>query len=142
MWHGSSTPINGALQPRPSRVLNNERAVFATNQRCIALTFAGAEWTDATMTLSRFGREEPWYLYENAPGVFDRVYGTRASPRGGYLYQVAEDGFTSDPRLGMQGTEFVKRAQVPIVATVHIPNLREALEQERGIVMVEFAAQN
>lgn len=133
MYHGSKHPVTaGAPEPRPSRVIDGESAVFATNSRWLALVFiAGA--TDDNIEIGVIGdngKAIP-YIAEARPGAFELL----KIP--GYIYTVSSRGFKSDPRLGMCRHEFIKRSAAKITHTERILSVWDALQQE-DITLVPY----
>jgi len=108
LYHGS--PFNlggGVLEPRASKLLGGEEAVYATNVYELAVLFV-AKHTDADIDIGfHCGR---LYVIENWPGAFERHLCGAA----GYVYTLRGEAFGSDPRLGMPEHEFVCREPVPV----------------------------
>jgi hypothetical protein len=128
LYHGSRNKIeDGWFQPRPSKVIDGEKAVFATNTKWMALAFASG-LTHSQIDLG-VAQGIP-YMAEMYPGAFDLL----KIP--GYLYTVNSEGFESDPRLGMQGHEFIHRKPVRILQTEFIPNLLEALQKDHVVRLI------
>jgi hypothetical protein len=124
MYHGSKHLI-AKLEPRPSRVIDGESAVFATNSRWLALVFI-ANATDANIEIGVIGdngRAIP-YIAEASPDAFELL----KIP--GYIYTVSARGFKSDPRLGMRRHEFIKKSSAKILHTEKIPSVWDALQHE------------
>jgi hypothetical protein len=124
LYHGSRHPI-AKLEPRPSRVIGGESAVFATNSRWLALVFI-ANATDAHIEIGVIGdngRSIP-YIAEARPNAFELL----KIP--GYIYTVSARGFKSDPRLGMKRHEFIKKTATKILHTEKIPSVWDALQRE------------
>jgi hypothetical protein len=122
LYHGSTHKINKLL-PRPSKIIDNEHAVFATNKRWLALVFI-AQATDRFLEIGFVGGKG--YILEAEPDAFD-VYLVEKS---GYIYTVNDDTFDSDPRLGMKNHEFISSNEVDIISTEHIPDIYEELKKE------------
>ena len=76
VYHGSPTPGIEELQPRPSRVLRGESAVFATPDRDLALSFL-APWRDDDFQQG-YVNGQP-YMREQYPGAFDKIYKGKTS---------------------------------------------------------------
>lgn len=142
LWHGSPVKLISMdgdasaptlmLEPRPSSILQEEKVVFATSERWMALAFA-----------TRFGgrdidlgvAEGIPYLAEAKPDAFEQL-----KKRDGYLYKVYVQGFCSDPRLGMANREFINREAVPILEQEYIPNVWDALPlAEPRLQLVKYA---
>jgi len=129
LFHGSSTLVEGALNPMPSRVVDGERVVFATNKRWIALLnivrFTGADL--------EYGYDEDGaaYIKEMYHDAFVKI----ALQGTGYLYTVSAEGFGGDERLGMPGSEFISRSAAPIIATEEIELVHLAILEDDECVM-------
>lgn len=127
LYHGSSKKLF-ALEPRPSRVINYEEAVFATNERVLALAFipklgpelgigSFSSTSDGVVTYSCI------LLVENSPGVFAKMAVE------GFIHTVSSDGFESDPRLGMKRHEFINKKVVDVVNIEYVPNVWEEINK-------------
>lgn len=125
--------IEGALLPMPSRVLDGERAVFATNRRWIALLnivpFTGA---DLDYGYDEDGRA---YIREMYPDAFSKLRLQRV----GFIYTVASSGFHTDARLGMPGHEFISGEPVSIIGVEEIDDLYYTiLEDEEEVFLFDY----
>lgn len=125
LYHGSSLRLNN-VEPRPSRVINNEAAVFGTPNRELALSFM-APWTDADLSLGSTNNE-PYVLEERYPGAFEKIY----KGKSGFLHHLPSADFAEDPRL--MPTERIARKAVKPANVEEIKNLWDAL-QTSGIVL-------
>ena len=125
LYHGSSLRLNN-VEPRPSRVINNEAAVFGTPNRELALSFM-APWTDADLSLGSTNNE-PYVLEERYPGAFEKIY----KGKSGFLHHLPSADFAEDPRL--MPTERIARKAVKPANIEEIKNLWDAL-QTSGIVL-------
>lgn len=112
-YHGSSLLIS-ELEPRPSRVIDNELAVFATNTRWLAAFFAAGN-NDIGCG---FFNDAP-YIIEESAGGFDRYLKNVQ----GYIYHVSPTNFHSDCRLGMKRHEFISRENVKIMSVEKIGDI-------------------
>ena len=132
LYHGSQVEIkDGWLEPRPSRVINGEKAVFATNTKWMAIAFAsGLKHTQIDLGIA----SGTPYLMEMCPNAFDLL----KIP--GYLYMVSSKGFYGDRRLGMKGAEFINKHRVKVLSAEHLPSLYDALIKD-GVVCFVPAAQ-
>lgn len=91
LYHGSAKKLD-RLDPQASRVLGDEKAVFGTPDRDVALSFL-APWRDDDFDQGKVdGRP---YMREKRPGAFDETYKGKA----GYLHHLPVEGFETDPRL-------------------------------------------
>lgn len=120
LYHGSKYEIQGQLEPRPSGVIDGEKAVFATNERWLALVFI-PKHTDADLSIG-FAQGIP-YIMEMYDGAFDKLRDS------GYIYKVSSDGFRSDPRLGMRHHEFINDDAVDIIESEHIGDVLAELKK-------------
>ena len=125
LYHGSSLRLKN-IEPRPSRVINNEAAVFGTPNRELALSFM-APWTDADLSLGSTNNE-PYVLEERYPGAFEKIY----KGKSGFLHHLPSTDFAEDPRL--MPTERIARKAVKPIHVEEIKNLWDAL-QTSGIVL-------
>src|SRR5690606_14420504 len=90
LYHGSPHKLDH-LEPRPSRVLNNERAVFATPSRLMAILFS-RPYKDEDIELGIVN--DTAYMREARPKSFEQLL------RGpSYLHTLNPRGFYSDNRL-------------------------------------------
>jgi len=110
--------------------------VFATSSRVFATVFLGKPWSDTELEFGRFSQDQPMYLREQHPGVFERIY----KGQQGWLYHVDASRFSRDPRTGMR-EEFISRAPVPISKTTRVNGVWDALLdlQKKGqLVLITF----
>lgn len=107
LYHGSSHDVK-TLEPRASKVLEGEEAVFATDSKDLAVIFI-PHWTDCDMDLGYY--RGILYCSEQYPDAFEKLKGIK-----GYIYTVDKNHFTSDPRLGMKKHEFICKESVPILS--------------------------
>jgi len=135
MYHGSKYPLGGVaragdkqphemLQPRPSRVIGGESAVFATNARWLALAFI-PNATDDNIEIGIVGdngKAIP-HLIESRPGAFELL----KVP--GYIYTVSARGFKADPRLGMRRYEFVRKSPTKVISVEKIASVLDELRK-------------
>ena len=128
-YHGSSVNISGKyLLPRKSYVINNEKAVFATNRKYIALTFA-IKWDDSIFAQGHINKK--LYIRELYPNTFDMF------KTSGYIYYVNSKGFHGDKRLGMTGFEFIKHGKVKILKKQYIKNVYDELKKS-NLRMIKY----
>jgi hypothetical protein len=106
----------------PSKVIDNEPAVFATNKLWLALLFI-AHAKDADFE-SGFYNKQP-YILEQYPGAINKFL----KNKNGYIYYLNKDNFYSDDRLGLQGNEFISANEEKIVKTIEIPDVYDALKK-------------
>lgn len=127
-YHGSKTQIT-TLEPRPSRVINNEKAVFATNSLSTALMFIG-DWDDRDISYGTYN--DIHYAIEHHHGTFNKL---RCS---GYVHMVDPELFHSDPRLGLQDREFISHEEVPVIDHMYIDDAFEEMKKLGEIKFVTF----
>lgn len=129
-YHGSSVLVEGKLEPRPSKVIEGDSAVFATNDLSTALMFIGT-WSDADISYGTYNGVH--HAVELHPGAFDLL------KKPGYIYLLDPKYFKSDPRLGLQEKEFISCEEVPIVETVHIEDAFTEMQKLGVIKFVIFS---
>jgi hypothetical protein len=123
LYHGSPQQLT-QIDPRPSRVIGDESAVFASPHKEVAMSFL-APWTDEDFTQGNINGE--FYMQENYPGAFEKKF----KGRSGYLHQLAAEGFKSDPRL-TKYEQISDKAVTPISAE-YIEDLLTALQNQNKI---------
>jgi len=128
LYHGSSHKIS-KLEPRPSKVIQNEKAVFATDSKDLAVIFI-AKWSDCDIDVGYYHNK--LYCCEQYPDAFDLL-----KKDGGYLYSVKSNDFISDERLGMQKHEFISKKSVEIEDTVVIENVYDYLVRS-NMTMIKY----
>lgn len=128
LYHGSVGEFS-VLSPSQSDVIDGESAVFATDQRWLALAFI-PKYTDDDISLG-FVNGVP-YLKEMRDGAFNLL--TIA----GFIYTVSAERFRSDPRLGLQQHEFICDVPVPVMKSEIVPNVYHELLAS-GLEMIEFS---
>jgi hypothetical protein len=119
-YHGSSNKIE-ILEPRPSAVINNESAVFATNSKVLSILFI-ARASGCEIEIGYYG--DKLYALEVTSGMFNKYLDTS-----GYVHMVESKYFKSDNRLGMKNSEFISDKNVPVVNVEYIPNLYSELRK-------------
>lgn len=120
-YHGSSSLIDGYLEPRPSRVINNKEAVFATDIASIALSFIG-EWRDDSIQQGTINGRP--YLREMKKGAFNEFF----KGKEGYVYIVTKAGF--ETAKGLTKYEFINDKKVKILAAYYVKDVLKALMEE------------
>lgn len=124
LYHGSKFLIKDYLEPRSSRVINNEKAVFATSSKSLALAFMG-DSSDNEIELGVINGI--LYMVEKKPNVFSKYFDKKQ----GYLYTLSNKNFHSDQRLGMKKYEFVSDKKVKILKTKKINNVLDSLKKSK-----------
>lgn len=128
LYHGSIFDLR-ALKPKRSRVLGNEKALFATPHRGVALAFASQSWSDDEIELARInGRLFLKELRPNAFKVFDAA---------GYLYSFTNNAsFRHDPRL--TNFELFSDNPVRIFDKIRYENILVELRNCDDITLVDY----
>lgn len=127
-YHGSLHLIEKYLVPHASFVLNGKKAVFASNERIVALIFI-AKWSDRDIEFGFHGGKK--YLIERYPKAFN-LFKTD-----GYLYHVDSSDFKSDARLGMKNAEFICSHKVKILNTEYIKNVWNEIKKS-DVAIITF----
>jgi len=123
LYHGSKTLIKDVLLPFPSKVVDYEKKVFATQSKGFALMFMGKKWNDNDIELGYYNKE--LYAIEKKKNIFKKTFSNKT----GYLYKVNAKQFHSDKRLGMKHHEYVADDSVNIISTQVINDVYEELIQ-------------
>lgn len=134
LYHGSSHHIK-TLEPRPTRVLEGESAVFATDSKALSTIFI-PKWTDCDFQLGYHNGR--LYAMELYPDRFDLLKVKNEAGFAGYIYTVSSEGFGSDDRLGMKLHEFVNPNKVDIIRTEIVEDVYEFLMNSPDISMITF----
>jgi len=122
-YHGSPYDMD-VIEPKPSELLNNEKVVFATDKKWMAILFA-AQWDDKDFEVGSFDGEN-WYLMEQRENaIMEKLLNKR-----GYVYAVVAEQFVEDERVGMPGSEFICRKPVEVQFRWKYDSLYKALMQE------------
>ena len=120
-YHGSSIKIDSYLQPHSSKVIDDEKAVFATPKKFIACIFI-PKWNDDMIGFGSYNDE--WFLQENVKDAF-KIFNIS-----GYIYTVSSKNFKNDERLGLQDNEFICYETVEILKTEYIENVFDVIKNE------------
>lgn len=127
-YHGSKKKISGNLLPRPSRVINNEKAVFATNTKWLSVIFI-ADFTDNDIDVGFINGKG--YIMEKYPKAFNKL------KTGGYIHYVNPENFKSDKRLGMKNKEFISKSKVKIEKVIKIKNVYNYIKRQKDVVIID-----
>lgn len=125
LYHGSTIDLDtnaDYIEPRSSKIIDLEEAVFAANQYWLALFFI-AKSGDCDIE-SGFVNGRP-YILEAYPGAYDKFL----SGKSGYIYYLKPDNFHSDPRLGLQNYEFISFQKEKIYKKEYIEDIYAALKK-------------
>lgn len=128
LYHGSSKELK-ILQPMPSKVVNGEKVVFATDTKDISVIFI-PKWSDCDLDLGYY--KNNLYVIEQYPNAFDLLRNVK-----GFVYTVNKDSFVSDQRLGMKSHEFISREPVEIKTIEDIDDVYAHLLNS-SIIMITF----
>lgn len=127
-YHGS--PLGGLTQidPKSSRVIDGEEAVFLSHDPDYALTFA-APWRDDDLEHGHVDGQ--FYMREKRPNAFEEIF-----DRPGSVYQLGpkEDQIEHDPRLTR--TERIVRSAVPVALEKAYPNVWEELQKRPSLLLL------
>ncbi len=110
LFYGSSIPNIKTLIPQPSRVIENEKAVFATSSYLDAVVFSTL-WTDRHFEFGSVNGVK--YLIEKYPGALSKL------DKQTYIYQVSSTSFQKDSRLGMS-SEYISRSEVKTMSCAEV----------------------
>lgn len=127
-YHGS--PLGGLTQidPKSSRVIDGEEAVFLSHDPDYALTFA-APWRDDDLEHGHVDGQ--FYMREKRPNAFEEIF-----DRPGSVYQLGpkEDQIEHDPRLTR--TERIVRSAVPVALEKAYLNIWEELQRRPNLLLL------
>lgn len=129
LFHGSPRKLE-IIKPSPSPVVNNDKVVFATPSRWMALVFC-AHTTSHDIDFGFVKRTA--YLAEMCEGAFDLL------KTEGYIHTVHACAFHSDSRVGMRYHEFVANCDIEVVERERVPNAYEDLLRFPSLRMVKFS---
>lgn len=118
LYHGSLHNIK-ILDPKPTKVLEGEDAVFATDSKALAVIFI-PKWNDCDIDLGY--HNNILYCLEQYPDAFNLFKNIS-----GYVHVVSSKQFMSDDRLGMKHHEFISKKKVPVISVEKIDNVYEYL---------------
>jgi hypothetical protein len=124
-YHGSPEEGIEELELRPSRVLNNEKAVFGTADRDVALSF-GRRWRDEDLEHGSVNGQH--YMREMYPEAYEKIFD---GP--GHVYELEDSGFGTDPRLTR--SERISRNPTKVTKAEKIDNVLEALRQSSYLML-------
>lgn len=119
LYHGSIKPNIKILQPMSSKVIDDEKAVFATDEKYLCVFFI-ARLSDNDVDLG-YVNNIP-IATEQYPGAFDKMKNID-----GYIYYLDASNFINDSRLGMQGHEFISYTKQKVIKEEYIPDVYEYL---------------
>lgn len=120
MYHGSPTSNLQSIEPRSSRVLGGDAAVFGTPDRDLAVSYT-QPWNDSDFEQGYEGGKP--YMREQYAGAFDKVYAGKS----GTIYHLPGQGFAADPRLMRH-----ERVSAHAVTPRHTETVADSLAALRG----------
>lgn len=120
IYHGSSHKLT-SLDPKPSKVIDGENAVFGTDSKPLSAIFI-PKWSDCDLDLGYY--KGVLYCTEVYHGAFDILKGVS-----GYIYHLDGKQFESDKRLGMINHEFISRKSVKVIKAEKINDVYEYLKK-------------
>jgi hypothetical protein len=133
LYHGSTYIIKDKLEPRSSIVINNKKAVFATPEKMIALSFL-PNWDNSHFEHGSFNNKKNLTIIEKSKNNFNKYFNNKK----GYIYKVRSNTFKNDKRLGLQGWEFISKKSVKIVSCTKINNVLLELKKCKKVNLIEF----
>jgi hypothetical protein len=132
-YHGTSVnlDVGQTLKPKESPILNNEKAVFASNRRMVSLIFI-PRWSDSDIDFGYYGdiKYNDFYLQEKYEGAFEEIF----KGVSGYIYNLDPKNIHSDKRLGMKEVEFISKKPVKILKKEYIKDVWYALQQYKNVL--------
>lgn len=131
-YHGSNYELNVGdyLEPRSSKVINNEKAVFSTNNRLLAIIFI-AKHTNDDFEFGFYNGK--LYMMEQYPDAFKIKLGKVS----GWVYYLNKKPFKKDQRLGLKNSEFISRKKEKIIKKEYIKDVYKALKKST-LIMITF----
>ena len=130
-FHGTPVLISdNILMTRPSSILDNELAVFATPDRNLALLFA-APWNDDDLNVGYVNGILT--IEEMYPDALVKIFKNKS----GYVATVRATTFSTDKRLGMQTHEFISKVAVPVLKQELIQDLYTAIMSNESIKKIK-----
>jgi len=118
LFHGSPKKLDRIL-PKPSFVINNEKAIFAA-PREMALVFLN-RWDDRDV---KVGTVNGQIVIKEIPG---RKSIKELFKGGGWLYKFDKKFFKNDHRLGPW--ELISKKEVPYISREYIPSALEEMKK-------------
>lgn len=126
VYHGSTTGDLKQIEPRPSRVIDGERAVFATDRRDVAICFL-VPWRDNDFRQG--SHDGQLYMHEQVAGNFEKFFQGQA----GYIYTLNGKTFHHDPRLTK--FEAISAEVQPVLGVEHIEDAWAALQGTKFLLI-------
>ncbi len=123
-YHGSTQELT-RIDPRPSNVLGGESAVFATDDKLLALIFI-AKWNDDDLSVGYINNK--LYVGEKYHGALNLLVVN------GYLHTVSSANFIHDNRCGLRN-EHICKGPVEVINIELIPCVLSALRDAGVWVM-------
>lgn len=121
VYHGSRIPNLKCIKPRVSTHLQN--LVYATKSPCIATIFLNKGGSDLFYALGGEGTtENPVYLVERIPGIFDRIF-----QGSGSIYKLNGKEFSN--RTGFWSAEVVAEGEREVLEEEKVTNILDRLKE-------------
>jgi hypothetical protein len=122
LFHASQVSDLKVLKPMPSRILDGEEVVFATQTLWFALVCS----VRSTSEELDFGFDDGVpYVREMKSGAFELL------KRPSNVYIVSSDLFARDERVGCYDHEFVSRTEVPVLDCISIDSVFDELAKRK-----------
>jgi len=134
LYHGSNFKIEKYLEPIESKILDGDKAIFASYYRYLILAFLGKKWSNKDLELGSYKFKT--YLVEKRPNAFEDIY----KGQKGYMYEVSKSGFKKDERI-CNKVERIKTTKSKIKNTYEIKDLLEELIKS-DILMIKYSDLN
>lgn len=133
LYHGSAVNIEtGVLTRHPSKVVDGEEVVFATNLFDFAVYFAAHAY-DSDIEFGIVNGKA--YAMEQYPKAFELLLKNKTA----WIYSVDKSKFSRDERLGMQEHEYISREDVKILKVALIKDIWQYLQRpDSSINLITF----
>lgn len=128
LYHGSTVELKEGdyLEPFESKLLNGDKAVFATNNIVCAMALAHKKMPESYVFNDHielgFKRNEFYIVNKDDKSLKSLYEDTKA-----FIYSVDANAFQTDSRLGMQHHEFISKERVRIEKVIPVANLWNSL---------------
>ena len=135
LFHGTRHSFDGEMiKPQKSKVVNDEKVVFATDVFDVAVVFI-ADWNDNDFEFGHYSNEEHYELKEKYPNAFFKKFHGVS----GWVHTIHPDDFNPDPRLGMK-SEFISKEPVRILTSRRISNVHRFLKKSKKVKIIPFSS--
>jgi hypothetical protein len=121
LYHGSSERIYSKIDPMPSKIMDNQKVVFATQKKWLALVFAAPFEKDEI----EFGyiNDQPYINELKENSIQDRMNTS------GFIYLVKRRVFSKSDKVGMKRHEFINNKQTTIIDTICVDNILDEFKK-------------